>query len=68
MQPIVLFLMAITMDSHTGEQLSATTMGAPFDSVEACSAAQQKTGTQQPKDGKITVYQCGLLPPGDQST
>jgi hypothetical protein len=68
MNTIVLFVLAITMDAQTGEVLKISAIGPAYESIEACSKAQQQTGIQKPKDGKITVYQCGVLPPGDQTT
>lgn len=61
MHPLIL-LMSILLNAQTGEELSRHVEAGPFESIEDCSTAQQKTGLQKPVVGTqglvITVHEC----------
>lgn len=67
MNAVSFLLFAITLNTHTGEELSRRPVATPYETLEACQKAQVATGTQRPDGDRITVYSCVLLR-GDQQT
>lgn len=57
---VVIYLLALTLSATDGHEIARKAVAGPFKDVAACSTAQQKTGTQAPKDGVITVYSCAV--------
>lgn len=55
---VLIYLMVLTLSATDGHEVSRKVENGPYRSVELCSQDQQKTGTQQPKDGLITVHVC----------
>jgi hypothetical protein len=53
-------LLAITISATDGHEIQRVPKGQPFDTLEACSAEQIKTGIQHPADGTIVVYDCAV--------
>lgn len=60
MAHLAIYLLAITLSSADGSEISREIKDGPFPDVQACSAEAVKTGTQHPANGTITVYQCGV--------
>ncbi len=65
--PVVLFLMAITLNAVTGEETGRTMVSGPYKTDLECEQAEVVTGFQHPKDGKITVFNCVQLVAPDQT-
>jgi hypothetical protein len=64
----VLFLMAITLNIFTGEEISRTELSGPYKTLDECEQAQFVTGFQRPDGaGRITVPMCVALT-GGQTT
>lgn len=58
----ILFLMAITLNIFTGEEISRTMQAGPFKTEPECQAANLATGFQHPDGaGRIIVYNCVAL-------
>lgn len=53
-------LLAITLSTTDGHEIQRVAQGQPFDTLQACSAEQVKTGIQHPEDGTIVVYDCAV--------
>ncbi len=58
----VLFLMAITLNIFSGDEISRTVVSGPYKTLDECEAVQFPTGFQHPDGaGRITVYNCVAL-------
>ncbi len=64
MTPAVLFLMAITLNVKTGEEMHRTMVSGPYKTVLECERANFATGFQKPAKGKITIFNCVQLAGG----
>lgn len=63
-----LFLMAITLNIFSGEEISRTVQAGPFKTEIECEQANIATGFQHPDGaGRITVYNCVALTGGDST-
>ncbi len=61
----VLFLMAITLNIFTGDEISRTMVSGPYKTDLECEQANIATGFQKPDGaGRITVYNCVQLDGG----
>jgi hypothetical protein len=65
--PVVLFLMAITLNVVTGEETARTMVSGPYKTDLECEQANVATGFQHPVDGQITVFNCVQLTAPDQT-
>lgn len=63
MNVVHLILIAITLNSHTGEEIHREQVkDTPvYDSIDACSADQQRQGIGRPVEGRVTVFVCEQL-------
>jgi hypothetical protein len=74
MNALTIFLMSLTLNAQTGEELARHVESGPYKSVEECSVVQIKTGitrpTVAPTTGKLVVvrHECVLLSEGDKTT
>jgi hypothetical protein len=69
MNPLHLILIAITLDSHTGEEIHRQRVpDTPvYESIGDCSEAQRLKPPQYPAEGKITVFMCQPLQGHEQT-
>jgi hypothetical protein len=64
----VLFLMAITLNIFTGEEINRTEMSGPYKTLDECERAQFQTGFQKPDGaGRIVVPMCVALTGGQHT-
>lgn len=62
---VVFFVMAITLNIFSGDELSRTVQAGPFKTELECEQAQFPTGFQKPDGaGRIVVYNCVALSGG----
>lgn len=71
MTTVVIFLMAITLNMQTGEEVSRTMLSGPFKTEVECAQAQFDPANPQfqyPKaDGTVMVLNCVALAGGDNT-
>ncbi len=71
MTTVVVFLMAITLNMRTGEEVSRTQVDGPFKTELECTQAQfdpKHPAFQYPKkDGTVTVLNCVSISGGENT-
>jgi hypothetical protein len=61
----ILFLMAITLNIFSGEEISRTMVSGPYKTDLECEQANFATGFQKPDgSGRITVFNCVQMSDG----
>ncbi len=64
----VLFLMAITLNIFSGEEISRTVASGPYKTELECEQANFATGFQHPDGaGRVTIYNCVSLGGADHT-
>lgn len=68
------WLVAFILNAHTGQELSRHLVSGPYDTIPACSLAQQTTVPRvqrpipTPQGLVITLYECVAASPGPEKS